>query len=81
MEFYDEDDRRDDEFLGRATVQTGAVADRGHIDGFWVDLEECKSGKAQEGSDFFLVLYREIKGILPNRGISKSFSLQQLVTW
>jgi len=47
MEFFDEDDRKDDEFLGRATVQTGAIADRGHIEGFWVDLEECDSGKAQ----------------------------------
>ena len=33
MEFFDEDDRKDDEFLGRATVQTGAIADRGHIEG------------------------------------------------
>jgi len=47
MEFFDEDDRKDDEFLGRATVQTGAVAERGEIKGFWVDLEECDSGKAQ----------------------------------
>ena len=47
MEFFDEDDRRDDEFLGRAKVQTAAVAERGEIQGFWVDLEECESGKAQ----------------------------------
>ena len=47
MEFYDEDDRSDDEFLGRATVRTAAVADRGEISGFWVDLEEVKTGKAQ----------------------------------
>merc|ERR1719244_2431941 len=43
LEFFDEDDRKDDEFLGRATVQTGAVADRGEIQGFWIDLEECDS--------------------------------------
>ena len=28
MEFFDEDDGYDDEFLGRATVRTAAVADR-----------------------------------------------------
>jgi hypothetical protein len=38
---------RDDEFLGRATVQTSVVAERGHIEGLWVDLEECESGKAK----------------------------------
>jgi len=38
---------RDDEFLGRATVQTSVVAERGHIEGMWVDLEECQSGKAK----------------------------------
>ncbi len=38
---------RDDEFLGRATVQTSVVAERGHIEGMWVDLEECLSGKAK----------------------------------
>jgi len=47
LEFFDEDDRRDDEFLGRTTVQTGAVSERGSIEGFWIDLEECDTGKAQ----------------------------------
>jgi len=47
MEFFDNDDGYDDEFLGRATVRTAAVADRGEINGFWVDLEECTTGKAQ----------------------------------
>ncbi len=28
MEFFDNDDGYDDEFLGRATVRTAAVADR-----------------------------------------------------
>ena len=43
---------RDDEFLGRATVQTSVVAERGHIEGLWVDLEECESGKAKVSIKF-----------------------------
>lgn len=49
MEFFDDDKGpgRDDEFLGRATVQTSVVADRGTIEKTWIDLEECDSGKVQ----------------------------------
>ena len=32
LEFYDDDDRRDDEFMGRAKIQTSVVAERGHIE-------------------------------------------------
>ena len=58
MEFFDEDDRRDDEFLGRAKVQTAAVAERGEIQGFWVDLEECETGKAQVWHFLYYIFLR-----------------------
>ena len=32
LEFYDDDDRKDDEFMGRAKIQTSVVAERGHIE-------------------------------------------------
>ena len=32
MEFYDDDSRKDDEFMGRAKIQTNLVAQRGHIE-------------------------------------------------
>ena len=32
LEFYDDDDRRDDEFMGRARIHTNVVAERGHIE-------------------------------------------------
>ena len=32
MEFYDDDARQDDEFMGRAKIQTNIVAERGHIE-------------------------------------------------
>ena len=32
MEFYDDDSRKDDEFMGRAKIQTNLVAERGHIE-------------------------------------------------
>ena len=47
LEFYDEDDRQDDEFLGRAKIQTSVVAERGYIEGYWVDLVDTVSGKVQ----------------------------------
>jgi len=47
LEFYDDDDRKDDEFLGRAKVQTSVVAQRGVIEGYWVDLVDTESGKVQ----------------------------------
>jgi len=47
LEFYDDDDRQDDEFLGRAKIQTSVVADRGYIEGYWVDLVDTESGKVQ----------------------------------
>jgi len=47
IEFYDDDDRQDDEFLGRAKVQTSVVATRGYIEGYWVDLVDTESGKVQ----------------------------------
>eukprot|EP00090_Calanus_glacialis_P017269 TRINITY_DN26933_c0_g1_i7.p1 TRINITY_DN26933_c0_g1~~TRINITY_DN26933_c0_g1_i7.p1 ORF type:complete len:1127 (+),score=330.64 TRINITY_DN26933_c0_g1_i7:171-3551(+) len=47
LEFYDDDDRQDDEFLGRAKIQTSVVAERGYIEGYWVDLVDTESGKVQ----------------------------------
>ena len=47
LEFYDEDDRSDDEFLGRARIQTSVVAHRCFIEGYWVDLVDTESGKVQ----------------------------------
>jgi len=47
LEFYDDDDRQDDEFLGRAKIQTSVVADRGYIEGYWVDLVDTEKGKVQ----------------------------------
>ena len=32
LEFYDDDDRKDDEFMGRAKIQTSVVAERGHVE-------------------------------------------------
>jgi len=46
LEFYD-DDNKDDEFLGRAKIQTSVVAERGFIEGYWVDLVDTESGKVQ----------------------------------
>ena len=46
LEMFDHDDNRDDEPLGRATVATGLVADKGQISDMWVDLEDAKSGRA-----------------------------------
>lgn len=51
IEFYDDDDRKDDEFLGRAKIQTSLVAQRGHIEGYWVDLVESdKDSDKEQGS-------------------------------
>merc|ERR1712106_767797 len=47
LEFYDDDDRQDDQFLGRAKIQTSVVAARGFIEGYWVDLVDTESGKVQ----------------------------------
>jgi len=47
LEFYDDDSRRDDEFLGRAVIQSSLVAERGHIEGYWVDLMDCDKGSVQ----------------------------------
>eukprot|EP00092_Neocalanus_flemingeri_P064404 GFUD01078159.1.p1 GENE.GFUD01078159.1~~GFUD01078159.1.p1 ORF type:complete len:1135 (-),score=294.37 GFUD01078159.1:524-3928(-) len=47
LEFYDDDSRQDDEFLGRAKIQTSVVAERGLIEGYWVDLVDTESGKVQ----------------------------------
>jgi len=47
LEFYDDDDRQDDEFLGRAKIQSNVVAERGHIEGYWVDLVDTESGRVQ----------------------------------
>jgi Ca2+-dependent lipid-binding protein len=46
IELFDHDDNREDEPLGRATVATGLVADKGQISDMWVDLEDVKSGRA-----------------------------------
>ncbi len=35
----------DDEFLGRATVQTGIVATKGQINDMWVELEDVTTGR------------------------------------
>lgn len=47
LEVFDHDDTGDDDFLGRATVQTSVVAARGEIKDMWVELEDVKSGRAQ----------------------------------
>eukprot|EP00092_Neocalanus_flemingeri_P021078 GFUD01022838.1.p1 GENE.GFUD01022838.1~~GFUD01022838.1.p1 ORF type:complete len:586 (+),score=158.29 GFUD01022838.1:255-1760(+) len=47
IEVYDEDDRQDDEFLGRAKIQTSVVAERGFLEGYWVELDEIACGKVQ----------------------------------
>ena len=44
MEFYDDDSRKGDEFLGRAKIQTNIVAQRGHIQSRWIDLTDGESG-------------------------------------
>ena len=36
----------DDEFLGRATVQTNVVATKGEIREMWVELEDVETGRA-----------------------------------
>ena len=35
----------EDEFLGRATVQTGIVASKGQINDMWIELEDVTTGK------------------------------------
>ena len=60
LEFYDDDDRKDDEFMGRAKIQTSVVAERGHIEvsvtsirmmslttdqGRWIELRDTEQGK------------------------------------
>ena len=47
IEVFDHDDPGDDEFLGRATVSTSVVEERGHIEKMWAELEDVKSGKVQ----------------------------------
>ncbi|TRY78396.1 hypothetical protein TCAL_08980 [Tigriopus californicus] len=46
LEIFDHDDPGDDEFLGRATVQTSVVAKKGHIQEMWVELEDADTGRA-----------------------------------
>jgi len=46
IEFYD-DDNKDDEFLGRAKIQTSLVAMRGHIESYWVNLVDTDQGSVQ----------------------------------
>lgn len=46
LEIFDHDDPGDDEFLGRATVQTSVVATKGEIKEMWVELEDTESGRA-----------------------------------
>jgi Ca2+-dependent lipid-binding protein len=48
LELYDEDSRKGDQFLGRAKIQSNLVADRGHIESYWVDLMDTE-GKGEEG--------------------------------
>jgi len=45
LEFYDDDDRKDDEFMGRAKIQTSVVAERGHVEGCWIELRDTEHGK------------------------------------
>jgi len=47
VEIYDDDSRKDDEFLGRAKMQTSIVAERGLIEDHWLDLVDTESGKVQ----------------------------------
>jgi len=47
LEFYDDDDRKDDEFMGRARILTSVVAERGHIESRWIDLLDCEKGKVK----------------------------------
>ena len=47
MEFYDDDDRQDDEFMGRAKIQTHIVAERGHIEARWIDLIDGEKNQGQ----------------------------------
>lgn len=47
LEILDHDDPGDDEFLGRATVATGVVEERGEIRDMWIELEDVPTGKAQ----------------------------------
>ena len=47
LEVFDHDDPGDDEFLGRCTIATSVVAERGHIEKMWTELEDVKSGKIQ----------------------------------
>ena len=46
LEILDHDDPGEDEFLGRATVQTSVVAAKGQISDMWVELEDIASGRA-----------------------------------
>lgn len=45
IEVFDHDDPGDDEFLGRATVATSVVEERGDITNMWTELEDVASGK------------------------------------
>ena len=47
LDVFDHDDPGDDEFLGRCTIATSVVAERGHIEKMWTELEDVKSGKIQ----------------------------------
>ena len=46
LEIYDHDDPGNDEFLGRATIATGLVANKGQISDMWVNLEGIETGRA-----------------------------------
>ena len=46
MEIFDHDDPGEDEFLGRATVQTNVVSVKGEINNMWVELEDVETGRA-----------------------------------
>merc|ERR1719376_130753 len=46
LEIFDHDDPGTDEFLGRATVATGLVANKGEISDMWVNLEDTNTGRA-----------------------------------
>jgi len=46
LEIFDHDDPGSDEFLGKATVATGLVANKGEISDMWVNLEDANTGRA-----------------------------------
>ncbi len=45
IEVMDHDDPGEDEFLGRATVATSVVEERGEIQNMWTELEDVPHGK------------------------------------